>query len=149
MALLLCLTLNMACDTVPGMAKRDEYVCSPMAGHLVRADGTPVVDTEIRREWSWRGKRGQDTARTEADGRFSFGGVLARRGFFGHLPAEEAVSQKFYAELADGPFEFLYIPGSGLELNWETAGQPFELRCVVGVEPGPDGFHWGTCTLLP
>lgn len=131
------------------MAASEEYVCSPMTGQLVQSDGSPVVDTQIRREWHWHGKSGADTTRTDAQGRFSFGAVPAKRGFFGFLPAEDRVQQNYYADLPDGAFKFLYVSGSGLTLGHEADGKKFNVRCLTGTEPDGNGFHWGTCKLLP
>ena len=131
-----------------GMTKNEEYICSPMTGRLVHPDGSPAADIEIRRDWSWHGKSGSDRTETDAQGRFSFGAVPARRGFFGWLPMEDATSQRFYALLPGGEFNFLYIPDRSLGPGHETSGKPFDVRCRVGVDPDGDGFHWGTCELI-
>lgn len=118
-----------------------------MRGRLVMADGSAVAGIEVRRDWTWRGKSGQDVTRTDANGGFSFAEVPARRGLLGFLPAEEAVMQRYFALLDDGPFEFLYITRRDLSKNGETQGAEFNVRCTVGATPGHDGFAWGTCTL--
>lgn len=129
------------------MAKEQEVVCSALTGQLVEPSGAPVVGVEVRRDWSWRGKTGRDVTRTGPDGGFSFPEVPAKRGLLGFLPAEEAVVQRYFAELPAGPFEFLFISRRDLKPGGETAGQPFNLRCKVGVEGSNDDFAWGTCTL--
>jgi hypothetical protein len=129
------------------VAKAQEIVCSAMQGQLVEPSGTPVSGVEVRRDWSWRGKTGRDTTRTGADGSFAFPEVPAKRGLFGFLPAEEVVVQRYYAELPAGPFEFLFVSRPNLKPGAETGGRPFNVRCKVGVEPGFDGFAWGTCEL--
>lgn len=129
------------------MAKAEEYVCSPMTGRLVDTGGGAVANVTVRREWNWRGKSGSDTTTTDAEGRFGFDAVPAKRGLFGRLPAEEAVVQRYFADVAGGPFEFLFVSSRGLDLNSETDGQAFNVRCTVGAEQGFGGVHWGTCTL--
>ncbi len=134
--------------TGAGMARADEYLCSPMTGQLVQEDGTPVAGTAVRRHWFWRGKRGEDRTVTDADGRFRFDGVPPRRGLFALIPAREAVTQDYYAELSDGDFQFLYLTTRGLTLNAETDGRPFNVRCVTGIDAYADDVHFGTCTLI-
>ncbi len=131
------------------VASSEEVVCSAMRGQLVLPNGAAVSNVEILRQWSWRGKSGQDRTRTDASGRFAFDKVPAKRGLLGRLPAEEAVMQRYFAELPDGPFEFLYITRHDLTLNGETGGAAFNLRCTAGGEGSRDGFAWGTCILLP
>lgn len=131
------------------MATTNDYVCSPMTGQLVDSSGAPVAGVEIKRVWHWHGKSGEDLTKTDADGKFGFGVVHAKRGLFGGLPAENRVQQRFYAKLPDGEFNFLYIPTSGLEPNHETDGKTFNVRCRTGAEADGSGFHWGTCELMP
>ncbi|EBA07558.1 hypothetical protein SSE37_22205 [Sagittula stellata E-37] len=135
-------------DAETAMARADEYLCSPMSGQLVDADGAPVPDTPVRRAWYWRGKRGEDSTVTDDSGHFSFGAVPPKRGLFEMIPAREAVTQDFYADLPDGAFQFLYLSTRGLTLNAETDGRPFNVRCAIGVEPHADDIHFGTCTLI-
>jgi len=130
------------------MARADEYLCSPMSGQLVHADGTPMAEIPVRRHWYWRGKRGTDRVVTDDEGRFAFNGVAPRRGVFAMIPAREAVTQDYFAELPEGDFQFLYLTTRGLTLNAETEGRPFNVRCLVGVEPYADDIHFGTCTLI-
>ena len=130
------------------MARAEEYLCSPMTGQLVTPDGAPVPDTPVRRAWFWRGKRGESATTTDAEGRFTFPAVPPKRGLFERIPAREAVIQDFYADLPDGPFQFLYLSTRGLSLNAETLGKPFNVRCRIGVEPYADDIHFGTCTLI-
>lgn len=129
------------------MAGADEVVCSPMRGQLVDTGGDPVAGVTVQRSWDWRGKSGQDDAVTDAEGRFAFDAVPARRGLFGRLPAQVVVNQSYTAMLPEGPFEFLFISTRSLAPNSETGGPDFDVVCRMGVEPGFDGFHWGTCTL--
>ncbi len=130
------------------MARAEEYVCSPMTGQLVASSGAAVAGVEIRREWVWRGKTGADTTLTDAEGRFAFDAVPARRGLFGRLPAQETVTQTYYADLPDGSKEILWITTQSLELLSETGGKPFNVRCTSDVDGNEDGFGWGTCTLI-
>lgn len=130
------------------MARADKYLCSPMTGQLVHEDGSPVPQTPVRRHWYWRGKRGEDRTVTDAEGRFAFGAVPPRRGLFAMIPAREAVTQDFFAELPDGDMQFLYLTTRGLTLNAETDGRPFNIRCRVDAEPAADDVHFGTCTLV-
>ena len=130
------------------MARAEEYLCSPMSGQLVHADGSPVPDAAVRRQWYWRGKRGEDTTTTDAEGRFAFEAVTPRRGLFSWIPAREAVTQDYYVDLPDGPFQFLYLTTRGLGLNAETKGRPFNVRCVAEGAPYADDVHFGTCTLI-
>ena len=146
-AILLGTLLGMSLFAGAGMAKSEEYVCSAMTGLLVHPDGSPAAATVIRRDWDWHGKSGSSTATTDADGRFSFDAVPARRGFFGWLPMEDATSQRFYALLPGGEFNFLYIPDRSVEALHETDGKPFNVLCRLGVKADGDGFHWGTCEL--
>lgn len=118
-----------------------------MQGQLVEAGGAPVAGVTVQRRWDWRGKSGQDTAVTDAEGYFAFDAVPARRGLLGWLPAQVSVNQSFSAVLPEGPFEFLALTTGSLEPNSETGGSPFDVICRVGVEPGFDGFHWGTCRI--
>lgn len=130
------------------MARAEEYLCSPMQGQLVDAEGAPVTDTAVRRHWFWRGKRGEDRTTTDSEGRFHFDAVAPKRGLFGRIPVREAVTQDFFAEMPGGDFQFLYVTTRGLALNAETDGKPFNIRCVTGVEAYADDIHFGTCTLL-
>ena len=129
------------------MAKAQEVVCSALTGQLVEPSGAPVAGVEVRRDWTWRGKSGRDVTRTGADGSFSFPEVPAKRGLLGFLPAEEAVVQRYFAELPGGSFEFLFVSRRDLKPGGETGGKPFNVRCKVGVEPGQQGWSWGTCDL--
>jgi len=130
------------------LANTEELVCSAMRGRLVMPDGSAVAGVTVRRDWTWRGKSGQDVTRTDANGAFSFAEVPAKRGLLGFLPAEEAVMQRYFALLDEGPFEFLYITRRELSKNGETHGADFNVRCTVGATPGHEGFAWGTCTLM-
>ena len=120
-----------------------------MRGRLVMPDGAAVAGVEVRRNWTWRSKSGQDVTRTADDGSFSFAAVPARRGLLGFLPAEEAVSQRYFALMPEGPFEFLSISRRDLAPLGETEGVSFNVRCTVGGPAGHGGFAWGTCTLTP
>ena len=130
------------------MARGEEFVCSPMQGQLVTADGVPVAGVDVRREWYWRGKSGETVARTDEEGRFAMAAVHPKRGLFGLLPAEETASQYYFAQLPEGEFEFLNVTHHGLQENGETKGRPFRVQCRMGVKPGKDDVEWGTCTLI-
>jgi hypothetical protein len=125
----------------------EQYICSPMQGVLVTASGAPASGVPVTRSWSWRGKRGEDTSVSDAQGRFSFDEVLPKRGFFGRLPAEEAISQNYVADTASGPVNILSLTPRTGPLNHESQGKPFSVTCDVSKEPGHGGFWYGTCRL--
>lgn len=143
----LVIVLVLAIGLGAGMVSAQEVVCSSMQGQLVDSGGRPVADVTVERRWDWRGKSGRDTSVTDAKGRFAFDAVPAKRGLFGWLSAQEAVNQSFSAEMPEGTFEFLFISTRSLAPNSETGGPDFDVICRIGVEPGFDGFHWGTCSL--
>ncbi|MBP0481633.1 DUF6795 domain-containing protein [Sagittula salina] len=130
------------------VARAKEYLCSPMTGQLVTPEGAPVPDTPVRRSWFWRGKRGEDSTVTDAEGRFSFGPVHPKRGLFERIPAREAVTQDYFADLPEGPFQFLTLSTRGLALNAETMGRAFNIRCRTLLDPYADDIHFGTCSLI-
>jgi hypothetical protein len=134
--------------TGAAMAKSDEYVCSPMTGQLIFADGAPAAGVPVQRQWFWRGKSGSDQVSTDSEGRFAFDAVAPKRGLFGLLPAEEAVRQIFTADLPGGAFDFIDVHTSGLDRNAETKGRPFNVRCRADAEPGAADVGWGTCELI-
>lgn len=123
------------------------YVCSPFEGVLVGAGGTPLKGVSVTRNWAWRSKKGEDTVQTDDQGRFSFGAVEAKRGFFGRASAEDAVTQQFSAQghMSGAPFLIL-TPRVG-PLNHENKGQPISVTCDMSAEPAHGGFWYGTCTL--
>ncbi len=101
----------------------------------------------MTRKWAWRGKKGSDVAVTDDQGRFSFDAVEAKRGLFGRLPAEDAITQQFIAEgqLDGAPFLIL-TPRVG-PINHESDGKPFDIICDLGRAPAHGGFWYGTCKL--
>lgn len=130
------------------MAKSEEFICSPMTGQLVTADGGPAGGVSITREWFAGGKSGRDTAKTDAEGRFAFAAVHPKRSLLSWLPGEKAVRQVFSADLDTGRFEFLDVHSRGYGRNAETGGKDFNMRCRIGVTPGKGDVGWGTCTLI-
>lgn len=123
------------------------YVCSPMQGVLVGVGGTPLANVRVTRSWAWKRKKGEDTVKTDGQGRFSFEAVEAKRGFLGRLPAEQAVTQQFTAQgqMSGQPFLIL-TPRTG-PLNHENQGQPIDVTCDMSAEPAHGGFWYGTCAL--
>lgn len=130
------------------MARSDEFICSPMSGQLISSTGEPSANTPVTRSWFWRGKRGEDKTITDAEGKFAFEKVLARRGLFARLPGSDLAEVKFKAGLPTGEFQFLRVFHDGLQLNGETDGKPFQVACLTDVEPGKDDVEWGTCRLI-
>lgn len=123
----LAVTLLFFVFTGAAMSRTADLICSPMTGVLVAPGGGPAAGAVVRREWSWRGKSGSDETTTDAEGRFSFDAVPARRGFLGLLPAEEAITQEYTATFNGADFEILYATPRGFEPGHETNGAPFDI----------------------
>lgn len=106
-----------------------------------------MANVAITRTWAAGSGKGSDRVQTNAQGGFAFDGVQPKRSLFSFLGGEKAVTQRFFAQLDGGEFEFLFVTTRGHKLNKESDGQPFNVVCLTGVEPGQNGFHWGTCQL--
>ena len=123
------------------------FICSPMNGVLIDADGKPAAGVTIRRKWLYNRKTGNDRVVTDAGGGFSFEGVVGpRKGFFSGL-STPVVAQHYFAELPTGDFEILYISSTSLERLHETGGRDFSITCDLRRDQGHGPFYWGVCSL--
>jgi hypothetical protein len=127
------------------MAREDYTICSPFDGVLTDAAGQPLSNVRIRREWAWARGDGQDWSVTDDAGRFAFDEVTGRPSFLRFLPGEITIRQRYFAELPEDDFNFLAVFKRDYDPLSEFNGQPTELVCRTGVEPGHEGFAWGTC----
>ena len=124
----------------------DRYICSPMSGTLVGADGAPAAGVTVRRDWIYDRKTGSDTAVTDGAGQFRFDAVTApKKGLFS-LPSTPVVVQRYFVESGEEA-EILYINSRSLDLNHEAGGAAFAVTCDMRKEPGQSEFGWGVCTL--
>ncbi|MCH2077620.1 MAG: carboxypeptidase-like regulatory domain-containing protein [Rhodobacteraceae bacterium] len=129
------------------MFKTAALICSPMTGVITEPGGGPAAGAVVCRSWSWRGKSGSDEALTDANGRFSFDGVPARRGFLALLPLEDAITQEYSATYNGEEYEILFATPRGFGPGHATNGAPFDLTCALGQESGHGNFLWGNCRL--
>lgn len=124
-----------------------QYICSPMSGTVMAADGQPAGGASVRREWIYNSKSQSETATTDAGGRFSFDGVPApRKGWFSGL-STPVVVQRYYVTIGGADTEVLYVNSRSLDLNHETGGAGFDVICDLSQEPGNGPLGWGVCRL--
>lgn len=125
----------------------DRYICSPMQGVLVGADGAPAAGITVRRMWNYNDRTENETVTTDAQGRFAFDGVPApRKRWFSGL-STPVVLQRYYAALPGGEEEILYINSGSLDPLHETGGAPFSVTCDLRETPGNGPLGWGYCSL--
>ena len=125
----------------------EQYICSPMSGVLIGADGAPVAGAAVRREWSYNDTSASDTVRTDDAGRFGFDAVPApRKRWFSGL-STPVVLQRYYADVGGDEVEILYINSRSLDPLHETGGATFSVTCDLRQEPGNTPLGWGQCQL--
>ncbi|MEL6915046.1 MAG: DUF6795 domain-containing protein [Pseudomonadota bacterium] len=128
------------------MSSSKLYVCSPMQGQLIGADGRPAAGAQVTREYRYQGKQAFDTVTADAEGRFSFDAVETKPGLFGRVPANIVVIQRYTTDAMGGE-RFLSISSRSLDLNHETGGAAFDVTCNLGEEPSTANFAKSNCTL--
>lgn len=145
----LALALLISATGGAAMSNGKMFICSPMDGRLVDGAGNAVAGAEVTREWRYQGERDFETVTTDANGRFAFGAVEAKKSLINTLPTKIAITQRFTTTAMDGA-RFMAISSRSLDLNHETGGtQAFSVTCDISREPSTDGFQKSNCILNP
>ncbi len=123
-------------------------LASQMEGTLVDKDLRPVPNVRVERTWEWglNGKRGSNSATTDAQGHFEFPKVTGFSVLAMVLPIEVQVDIRITAYGPEGPVLLLSRLKKDYADRSETKGKHSNFVCRIDLEPGPqlDNSYWGT-----
>lgn len=103
---------------------------------VVTEHGKPVAGVEVERRftWAWKNETGVDRARTDAEGRFSFGPVWRGSLLGGLLPHEPSVEQEIRIQHGDKSVVAWQFTRDSYKDEAELFGRPIRLRCDLANE---------------
>lgn len=124
-----------------------QYICSPMSGTVIGADGAPAAGVTVRRDWRHNKDSGSDQTTTDGSGNFAFDAVPGpRKRWFSGL-STPVIDQRYFATIGGQEVQIMFLTSTSLSPLHETDGKPFNVTCKLGGESRVGNMGRGFCTL--
>ena len=113
----------------------------------VTSNGQPVSGADVVRHyrWAWNKSEGNDTVRTDAQGRFTFDAVRKSGGMSGLVPHEPVIFQEIVIHHGGREYIAWQFTKHNYDDRGELRGKPMNLLCELAKPAVDNGHYFGLC----